>query len=83
MSIPNGLICSNPVANNDIANIPRGFSRFPLITLRIKSSALDTKTKYIVYCDSGRRSSAAAFLLSERGLQVYCLKGGLVERTGD
>ena len=60
-----------------------GSINIPLITLRIKSSALDTKKKYIVYCDSGRRSSAAAFLLSERGLQVYCLKGGLVERTGD
>ena len=60
-----------------------GSINIPLITLRIKSSALDTKKKYIVYCDSGRRSSAAVFLLSERGLQVYCLKGGLVERTGD
>ena len=60
-----------------------GSINIPLITLRIKSSTLDTKKKYIVYCDSGRRSSAAAFLLSERGLQVYCLKGGPVERTGD
>ena len=60
-----------------------GSINIPLITLRIKAGSLDSKKKYIVYCDSGRRSSAAAFLLSERGLKVYCLKGGLVERTGD
>ncbi len=60
-----------------------GSINIPLITLRIKAGSLDSKKKYIVYCDSGRRSSAAAFLLSERGLEVYCLKGGLVERTGD
>ena len=60
-----------------------GSINIPLNTLRIKTGTLDSKQKYIVYCDSGRRSSAAAFLLSERGMQVYCLKGGLVERTGD
>ncbi len=60
-----------------------GSINIPLITLRIKASSLDSKKKYIVYCDSGRRSSAAAFLLSERGVTVYCLQGGLVERTGD
>jgi rhodanese-related sulfurtransferase len=28
-------------------------------------------------CDTGRRSSAAAFILSERGFEVYVLEGGL------
>ena len=60
-----------------------GSINIPLITLRIKADSLDSKKKYIVYCDSGRRSSAAAFLLSERGVMAYCLKGGIVERTGD
>jgi rhodanese-related sulfurtransferase len=32
---------------------------------------------YIAVCDTGRRSSAAAFLLSERGFDAYCLQGGL------
>ena len=61
----------------------KGSINIPLITLRIKAASLDPKKKYIVYCDSGRRSSAAAFLLSERGIDVYCLKGGIVERTGN
>ncbi|MGH8584898.1 MAG: rhodanese-like domain-containing protein, partial [Gammaproteobacteria bacterium] len=32
---------------------------------------------YIVYCDTGQRSAAAAFLLTGRGLNVYVLDGGL------
>lgn len=49
----------------------------PLFMLRLKADALDPKVTYVVYCDTGRRSSAAAFLLSERGFRVYVLKGGL------
>lgn len=59
-----------------------GSVNIPLFMLRLKAQTLDPDKKYILYCDSGRRSSACAFLLSERGLQVYCLKDGLVARTG-
>ena len=59
-----------------------GSVNIPLFMLRLKAQSLDENKKYILYCDTGRRSSACAYLLSERGLQVYCLKGGLVERTG-
>jgi CRP-like cAMP-binding protein len=59
---------------NDSENIP-------LFMLRMKVDSLDEKVPYIVYCDTGRRSSAAAFLLSERGFQVYCLTGGLMEQA--
>ncbi|HMM74705.1 MAG TPA: cyclic nucleotide-binding domain-containing protein [Gammaproteobacteria bacterium] len=54
-----------------------GSINIPLFMLRLKADALDPKLVYVVYCDTGRRSSAAAFLLSERGFQVYVLKGGL------
>jgi len=54
-----------------------GSINIPLFMLRLKVDALDPKTAYIVYCDTGRRSSAAAFLLSERGFQTYVLKGGV------
>jgi rhodanese-related sulfurtransferase len=30
-----------------------------------------------VCCDTGRRSSAGAYILSERGFDAYVLKGGL------
>lgn len=59
-----------------------GSVNIPIFMLRLKAQTLDPGKKYILYCDTGRRSSACAFLLSERGLQVYCLKGGLVERSG-
>ena len=59
-----------------------GSVNIPVFMLRLKAETLDPAKKYILYCDTGRRSSAAAYLLSERGLQAYCLKGGLVERGG-
>ncbi len=57
-----------------------GSINIPLFMLRLKADSLDPEKKYVLYCDTGRRSSAAAYLLSERGQQAYCLKGGLVER---
>ena len=63
------------------SDIP-GSLNIPVFMLRMKVDSLDPSKKYILYCDTGRRSSAAAFLLSERGLQAYCLKGGLVEKGG-
>lgn len=50
-----------------------------LNTLRMHAERLDKNKTYIVYCDSGSRSSVAAFLLSERGFDVHCLRGGLLE----
>jgi CRP-like cAMP-binding protein len=49
----------------------------PLYFIRLKLNALDKKTPYVVCCDTGRRSSAAAYILSERGFDAYVLKGGL------
>jgi CRP-like cAMP-binding protein len=49
----------------------------PLYFIRLKIKTLDAATPYVAVCDTGRRSSAAAFLLSERGFDAYCLQGGL------
>lgn len=49
----------------------------PLYFIRLKVKTLDPKVPYVLVCDTGRRSSAAAFLLSERGFDAYCLQGGL------
>ena len=49
----------------------------PLYFIRLKVNTLDKKTPYIVCCDTGRRSSAGAYILSERGFEAYVLKGGL------
>ena len=54
-----------------------GSINIPLYFIRLKLNALDKGTPYIICCDTGRRSSAAAYILSERGFEAYVLKGGL------
>jgi CRP-like cAMP-binding protein len=54
-----------------------GSSNIPLYFIRLKFSALDRNMRYIVYCDTGRRSSAAAFILVEHGFDALVLRGGL------
>lgn len=49
----------------------------PLYFIRLKLKTLDPELKYVVCCDTGRRSSAGAFILNERGFQTFVLKGGL------
>lgn len=49
----------------------------PLISLRLKLKSLENNKKYIVYCDTERRSSAASFLLNEFGLSSIVLTGGI------
>jgi len=49
----------------------------PLYFMRLKLNTLDQSKKYILCCDTGRRSSAGAYILSERGYQAYVLRGGI------
>ena len=55
----------------------KGSQNIPLFMLRLKAEALDSNKKYVCYCETGRRSSAAAFLMSERGFDSCVLRGGL------
>lgn len=54
-----------------------GAINVPVNDVRHAIAGLDPAKEYIVYCQTGRRSSAAAFLLSQRGLRAYLLEGGL------
>jgi CRP-like cAMP-binding protein len=54
-----------------------GARNVPLNEVRDSFPVLDRAREYIVYCQSGRRSSAAAFLFAQRGFQVRLLEGGL------
>ena len=54
-----------------------GAINVPLYFMRLKLKTLDPNVPYVVCCDSGRRSSAAAFILGERGYKAYVLGGGL------
>jgi rhodanese-related sulfurtransferase len=54
-----------------------GAVNVPLSEIRNAIGLLDREREYIVYCQSGRRSSAAAFLLSQRGYRASWLENGL------
>ena len=49
----------------------------PLYFIRLKINTLDKDKEYVVCCDTGRRSSAGAYILSERGYKAYVLQGGI------
>ncbi|MBM7060899.1 cyclic nucleotide-binding domain-containing protein [Pseudomonas sp. UL073] len=49
----------------------------PLHLLRLKSRLLDSARTYLCYCDSGKRSASAAFLLSQQGFTSYVLRDGV------
>lgn len=49
----------------------------PLHELRMRMKELDKEKEYICYCGTGRRSSAAAFLLVQNGFKVVVLVGGV------
>ncbi len=49
----------------------------PLYFVRLKLKTLDPSIPYVVVCDNGRRSSAAAYILSERGFDSHVLRGGI------
>jgi CRP-like cAMP-binding protein len=55
----------------------REATNVPLFSIREKMKTLDRDKHYVVCCDTGRRSSAAAYILAERGFDASVLKGGL------
>lgn len=59
-----------------------GAINIPLNDIRQACAALDPAGNYIVYCQTGRRSSAAAFLLSQRGFHAALLEGGMRAHAG-
>lgn len=49
----------------------------PLHEIRMRMDELDKTQHYICYCNTGRRSSAAAFILAQSGYKVSVLNGGV------
>jgi CRP-like cAMP-binding protein len=58
-----------------------GAVNLPLYFIRLKLKSLERNVHYVVCCDTGRRSSAGAYILSERGFHASVLKGGLANAT--
>jgi CRP-like cAMP-binding protein len=55
-----------------------GALNLPLYFIRLKLKTLERDAHYVVCCDTGRRSSAGCYILSERGFRASVLKGGLM-----
>lgn len=53
-------------------------ANIPLSLLALKQRLLRRDVAYVLYCDTGRRSRAAAYLLSKQGYETSALCGGLV-----
>ncbi|VAW96877.1 hypothetical protein MNBD_GAMMA22-1239 [hydrothermal vent metagenome] len=54
-----------------------GAMNIPLSMLRNRATSLNPSRKYVVYCDSGSRSSAAAFLMCQLGFQCSVIESGM------
>ena len=54
-----------------------GAINIPLSEIRNAFEVLDKAREYVLYCQSERRSAAAAFLLAQRGYRAFLLAGGL------
>jgi rhodanese-related sulfurtransferase len=53
-----------------------GAINLPLNEIRQLANNLDKSKEYILYCQTGRRSSAAAFVLAQSGIRALVLVGG-------
>ncbi len=58
-----------------------GAINIPLHQLRKQAKSMDRLQKFILYCDTGQRSSAGAFLLGQLGFDAYVLKGGIAQAS--
>ncbi len=77
--VRNGAVWLDVRLESEYKNVAiPGSVNIPLYLLRHKAPTLDKSKQYVVYCDTGRRSSSAAYLLSERGINAAVLSGGLM-----
>lgn len=58
-----------------------GALNLPLYMLRMKYQTLDQKLTWIACCDTGRRSSVAVFVLTQKGYDAYVLDKGIPAAT--
>ena len=77
-ALAEGTICIDVRTEEEYAegHIERAVN-IPLNLLRIKTRLLDQTTPYVVYCDNGRRSKAAAHLLKQAKFKAIALNGGV------
>ena len=55
----------------------KGAMNIPLFQLRERAPEIERGRKVVVYCNTGERSAAAAFIFAKLGVPVFALQGGL------
>jgi CRP-like cAMP-binding protein len=60
-----------------------GSLNIPFFSLRVMLPTLNRQTKYLLVCDDGRLSEAAAFLLIRYGFEAQVVAGGIVNVPRD
>lgn len=60
-----------------------GSLNIPMRDLHKRAQSLDNGISYICYCETGRRSSAASFVLKQYGLRASVLRDGLKSVSAD
>lgn len=60
-----------------------GSLNIPFFSLRVMLPTLNRQSKYLLVCDDGRLSEAAAFLLIRYGFEAQVLAGGIVNVPRD
>ena len=65
----------------EVSNIEAS-TNIPLNLLCVQMDKFNHDSHYVVYCDTGGRSSSAAFLLTQEGFHVSYLEGGLESNPG-
>ena len=60
-----------------------GSVNIPLSMLRVKFDSLNPEREYLLVCNDGSQSAAAAFLMIQNGLKCSVLKGGTNNSKGE
>jgi rhodanese-related sulfurtransferase len=51
----------------------KGAVYIPLLQIRAAATGLERQRAYLLFCEDGRKSATAAFLLAQRGFQTHVL----------
>lgn len=76
---PGGVLVDVRLHEEYLRGHLEGAINLPLRRLRSEARSMDARRPLVVYCDTGRRSASATFLLTERGFDARWIERGVAE----